>query len=209
MQADVDGILIDRQAIERRVSEVARTIAADLSVATESAPATELTLVPILTGSIIFVSDLIRKLPLRMRIHLISVSSYPGPMTTSRGARIRAELTCLPDSLSGAHVLVVDDILDSGNTLSLVLDVIKQKRAASIRTCVLLRKQRPEAMRHPCDYVCFDIPDQFVVGYGLDFNGYYRNLPDIMTCHPKTLGKAEDQGIRVANADPCNRQNAR
>ncbi len=149
----------------------------------DSQPA--LTIVPILTGSIVFLADLIRYLPLYMRIRLLSISSYPGRATTSRGAMVREELSTLPASLAGSHVLLIDDILDSGHTLTLARDLLAQRHPASLRTCVLLRKRRPEAMACPVDYVCFDIPDAFVVGYGLDFNDYYRNLPDIVTLRPE------------------------
>ena len=147
----------------------------------------EVTLIPILTGSFIFVADLIRHLPIYMQIRLLSVSSYPGRSTSTRGASVNAALTNLPDSLEGQHVLVIDDILDSGNTLKLVNDLLKQKQPASLRTCVLLRKQRPEAMASHVDYVAFDIPDRFVVGYGLDYDDYYRNLPDIVTLRAEVV----------------------
>lgn len=192
MQSDIDQVLIPREEIAQRVKALAESITRDVTeAAAESAddPAQrgEITFVPILTGSFIFVADLIRHLPLYMQIRLISVSSYPGPSTTSRGARLRAELSDLPESLAGQHALVVDDILDSGSTLRLVTDLLRKKRPASLRTCVLLRKNRPEAMSLPVDYVCFDIPDRFVVGYGLDYNDYYRNLPDIVTLRPEVL----------------------
>lgn len=176
MQQDIDRILIDRQSIAERVEKVAGQIIHDLP-----GKDLEITLVPILTGSIIFVADLIRHLPFYLQIKLISVSSYPGTATTSQGTSIRPELSTLPADLSGAHVLIIDDILDSGNTLRLVTDQIAARNPASVSSCVLLRKQRPEAMAFPVDYVCFDIPDEFVVGYGLDFNDRYRNLPDIVT----------------------------
>jgi hypoxanthine phosphoribosyltransferase len=196
MQRDVARVLIDRRAIARRVEEIAAAITRDLADAgvvedaggdgAESATRGEpLTLVPILTGSIIFVSDLVRHLPLRMQIRMLSVSSYPGASTQSKGARLREELSWLPDSLAGQHLLVIDDVLDSGSTLDLVTGVLARRAPASLRTCVFLRKQRPEAMRVPVDYVGFDIPDEFVVGYGLDFNDYYRNLPDIVTLRPE------------------------
>jgi hypoxanthine phosphoribosyltransferase len=189
MEADVQDVLIDRHAIARRVHEIAGEITRDLRAAAgASGGEPELTLVPILTGSIIFVSDLIRHLPLRMKIRLISIGSYPGKITTSRGAQLREGLSLVPDSLAGSHVLILDDILDSGQTLKLASDLIAQRRPASLRTCVLLRKRRPEALHFPVDYVCFDIPDQFVVGYGLDFNDYYRNLPDIVTLRPEVIG---------------------
>ena len=204
MQQDLASVLIDRDAIARRITEVARQIGQDLGpphpTATADADATqaahaarhdgELTLVPILTGSIIFVADLIRQLPQRMQIHLMSVSSYPGTATTSQGAKIDQTLTNVPADLSGRHVLLVDDILDSGNTLRAVTAELRRRGPASLRTCVLLRKRRPEALDFPADYVGFDIPDEFVVGYGLDYDDYYRNLPDIGVLRPEVIGQA-------------------
>ena len=190
MQADIERVLIDRETIAKRIDAVAARIAADL--AAEQAvgdDALEITIVPILTGSIIFLADLIRRLPVRMQIHLLSISSYPGRATTTRGATVREALTSLPESLAGAHVLVVDDILDSGNTLRLVTDLLAQRRPATLRTCVLLRKDRPAARAFEVEYVCFDIPDAFVVGFGLDYNDYYRNLPDIVTLRPAVLSE--------------------
>lgn len=182
MQRDIEKVLIDRHAIGRRIDQIAAEIIDDLDdPAADGVDGPEITLVPILTGSIIFVSDLIRRLPLRMQISLISVTSYPGTATTSRGASVEAELTKVPESLTGRHVLIIDDILDSGNTLRLATDLIRRRGPATLKTCVLLRKQRPEAMDTPVDYVAFDIPDEFVVGYGLDYDDYYRNLPDIVT----------------------------
>ena len=141
--AHVQKVLIDRHAIASRVAQVAQKIAVDLGREGNGQGPPEITLVPILTGSIIFVSDLVRHLPLRMKIRLVSVSSYAGPVTTSQGARLEQQLTNLPVDLAGAHVLVIDDILDSGHTMALVLDLLRQRRPASLRTCVLLRKQRP------------------------------------------------------------------
>ncbi|MEX0777627.1 MAG: hypoxanthine phosphoribosyltransferase [Phycisphaeraceae bacterium] len=193
MQGDIEKVLIDRETIARRVEEVAGRITADLVPPGAAGAAgvpddgAELTIIPILTGSIIFVADLIRRLPVRMRIRLISVSSYPGESTSSRGATILDHLTSVPEDLSGQHVLVIDDILDSGRTLGAVTQMLRARGPAALRTCVLLRKQRPEALAFPIDYVCFDIPDAFVVGYGLDYNDYYRNLPDIVTLKPEVI----------------------
>jgi hypoxanthine phosphoribosyltransferase len=188
MQQDIERILITRQDIDRRVREVAQQITGDLARDAGPHELPELTLVPILTGSIIFVADLIRQLPLMMQIKLMSISSYPGKSTSSKGAQIKEALSDLPESLEGAHVLLLDDILDSGHTLRFACDYIRTRKPASLHTCVLLRKQRPEAMAFPVDYFCFDIPDAFVVGYGLDFNDYYRNLPDIVTLKPTVYG---------------------
>lgn len=208
----IENVLINRDAIEHRIGQVATQIAADLrtcdtmadrqinaksEIPKDTEPGKqklpELTLVPILTGSIIFVADLIRKLPMPMQIHLVSVVSYPGTTTVSHGAKLRNELTTLPETLSGTNVLIVDDILDSGQTLKLVKQQLVRRAPASIRTCVLLRKQHSQALKHEVDYVCFEIPDRFVVGYGLDYNGYYRNLPDIVTLRSDAMQDTVDK----------------
>jgi len=209
MQSDIDRVLIDRKAIARRVEALARRITRDFctpanrsgaipSVGHEHSPSWQseeighdhseaITLVPILTGSMIFVADLIRHLPLYLKIRLLSISAYPGRTTSSRGARVERALTDLPESLAGAHVLLIDDILDSGRTLRLARGVLQSKDPQLLRTCVLLRKRRPQAMAVEVDYVCFDIPDAFVVGYGLDYDDYYRNLPDLVTLRREVL----------------------
>lgn len=201
MLRDIDRVLIDRQQIASRVQEVARTITHEICGGDDPALVEdhEVTLVPILTGSVIFLADLMRHLPLRMRIRLISVSSYPGTSTTSKGVTIQSSLDSLGQDLQGQHVLLIDDILDSGRTLHAVRELLLQRNPAWVRTCVLLRKLRPEAMAFPVDYVCFDIPDDFVVGYGLDFDGYYRNLPEIVTLKPQVI---ENWSTRTPTGKP-------
>ncbi|MEX1017776.1 MAG: hypoxanthine phosphoribosyltransferase [Phycisphaeraceae bacterium] len=189
MQRDIERVLIDRDAIARRVRELGQQIAADLREPASGGEPVEITLVPVLTGSLIFLADLVRELPIRMQIHVMSITSYPGRSTASRGASIEAGLTRLPESLAGLHVLLIDDILDSGHTLKLATDTLRQRQPASLRTCVLLRKRREQAMQTPVDYVAFDIPDAFVVGYGLDYDDYYRNLPEIVTLRPDVVGR--------------------
>ncbi|MCC7408528.1 MAG: hypoxanthine phosphoribosyltransferase [Phycisphaeraceae bacterium] len=192
----MQAVLLDRQAIARRVGEVAEAIVADLPGGASGGDV-DLTLVPILTGSLIFVADLVRRLPLRLRLRMMALRSYVG--TESRGAQVVEELTNLPASFEGAHVLVVDDILDSGRTLRLAKETLAGRGAASIRTCVLLRKDRAEARAFAVDYVGFDIPDAFVVGYGLDYNDYYRNLPDIVTLKPAVIRGAGQSGAAVTH----------
>lgn len=130
----------------------------------------------------IFVADLVRQLPLKLSLELVGVSSYPGKSVESKGVSIQGEL---PQCLRGAHVLVVDDILDSGHTLDVVTKLIMKQEPASLRTCVLLRKPGKAKVAFTPDYVGFDIPDEFVVGYGLDYDGYYRNYPEIATLRPE------------------------
>ncbi len=188
LQDDIKSVLIDRDRIAARVRELGREIAADLEADAQRAPgdehAGEIILVPILTGSIIFVADLIRGMPLKMRIRVLSVTSYAGATTQSKEATLASEI---PPDLAGKHVLIVDDILDSGKTIRLVRELIQTQQPASVRACVLLRKTIPEALATPCDYIGFDIPDEFVVGAGLDYDGYYRNLPDLCTLRPEVL----------------------
>jgi hypoxanthine phosphoribosyltransferase len=175
VHTDVAETLIDRDRIARRVAAMAAEINRDLQ---ELEPAGEIVLVSVLTGSIIFLADLIRHLPQKLSIEVVTVSSYPGATTESRGAEI---VSPLAGKLYGRHVLLVDDILDSGGTLRTLRRELAKQKPASLRACVLLRKKREAALATPCEYVGFDIPDVFVVGYGLDYNNYYRNLPDIAT----------------------------
>jgi hypoxanthine phosphoribosyltransferase len=177
MQEDIQDILIDRYAIQARVYKMAQEIAA----AYEDR---EFLLMPLLTGSIIFVADLVRHLPVRMKIDVMAVSSYPGKSTTNQGTRVLYPNTF---DVKGKHVLVIDDILDSGRTLSSVRKILEESGAASVGTCVLLKKQLPTAPAIKADWVGFEIPDEFVVGYGLDFDGYYRNLPDIAVLHKRVF----------------------
>jgi len=191
MQGDIERILLSTATIAARLDELAATITADLERATgiaeDSDPHNTLTLVPVMTGSIIFVADLVRRLPIRMQIFPMSASSYPGTATESQGKVELSDLSRLPDDLSGHHVLLVDDILDSGRTLKRVTEELGTRNPDTLHTCVLLRKQRPEAMDFPVDYVAFDIPDAFVVGYGLDYDDQYRNLPNIVTLRPEVV----------------------
>jgi hypoxanthine phosphoribosyltransferase len=183
MRRDVERILISRQQIAARIGEMAAQITAD-----HSPPAMpdgdEITIVPILTGAMIFTCDLIRQIPIAMRIGLLTVSSYPGSSVRSQGAQMLSQQL---GDVRGRHVLLLDDILDSGGTLRLVVPVLQELGALSVKTCVLLRKNRPEAKDVHADYVGFDIPDEFVVGYGLDYNNYYRNLPDIVTLSDEAI----------------------
>jgi hypoxanthine phosphoribosyltransferase len=114
----------------------------------------------------------------------MTVSSYPGRSVSAQGAQVVAKQL---GDVRGRHVLLLDDILDSGQTIRLVQSVLREQGAIGVRTCVLLRKDRPAAREIAVDYVGFDIPDEFVVGYGLDFDNYYRNLPDIVTLKSQIL----------------------
>jgi hypoxanthine phosphoribosyltransferase len=190
MHHDIAKVLIGSEQIAARVRELGQRIAADLEGELRKAghPADgegKVVIMPILTGSIFFVADLVRHMPLKISMRMVTVSSYPGQSTESKGARLRGEL---PGDLSGKHVLIIDDILDSGQTLGLVRDLVEDQGAASVRVAVLLKKPTSRRVREvSAEYVGFEIPDEFVVGYGLDYDGYYRNLPSIATLTPDAI----------------------
>ncbi|QDU72424.1 phosphoribosyltransferase [Mucisphaera calidilacus] len=176
MDADLETILIDEQQISRRLDDLAARMVAE--VPREGGVPAEIVLIPIMTGALVFTADLIRRIPTMLCLHTVAISSY-GRATQPGEASFNRELTSLPDDLSGRHVILVDDILDSGQTLKMAQAHVLERGPASMKTCVLLRKPTNAARAVPVEYVGFDIPDRFVVGYGLDLAGYYRNLPMI------------------------------
>lgn len=162
-------VLISTERIQERVAELAEQISADCRPG-------PVTIVGVLTGSLIFLADLVRRLQLPVRIGLIQASSYRGAATQPGRLEINPEL--LPD-LRNQHVILLDDILDTGQTLSHLVAHVRQLEAASVKVAVLLRKIGRQRWPLEPDYCGFEIPDRFVVGYGLDFNDQFRNLPYI------------------------------
>src|SRR3954470_1518834 len=185
MHRDIERILIPQERIATRVRELARDIIAD-HTPPKMPGEPEITIVPILTGAMIFCCDLIRRIPFAMKIGLMTVSSYPGSSIRTQGSQVLGQQL---GDVRGRHVVLLDDILDSGGTIRLVAPMIRELGAASVKVCVLLRKDRPEAKDVHADYVGFEIPDEFVVGYGLDYNNYYRNLPDIVTLKQEAIDR--------------------
>jgi len=181
MFPEIERILVSREQIADRVQAMAKEIVRDLQEDLAKDGQTPLDednviIVPIMTGAMIFVADLVRELPMKLSLGLVAVSSYPGESVRSKGAHFATEL---PDNLGGKHIIVLDDILDSGQTLALVKEMIEKQNPASLRLGVMLDKQTDRTVDVHVDYVGFEIPDEFVVGYGLDYNGYYRNYPQI------------------------------
>lgn len=178
MRDDIERILFHEQTIFSRLDELARDI-------TEYYRDKELTVLAVLNGSLIFAADLLRRVPLPLKLDCLSVASYHGG-TESCGV-VTFDQVSMPD-IDGRHILILDDILDSGRTLH----AIRERFAAechpeSMRICVLLRKLKERTCAVTSDYTGFDIGDEFVVGYGLDYMGRYRNLPYIGVLNPEAI----------------------
>lgn len=169
--------LIEAAEIQKVVTNLGRRIAADY----QGEP---LTVLGVLTGSIVFLADLIRTIDLPLRVGLIQASSYRGATTQPLELRINDSL--VPD-IRDRSVLLVDDIFDTGNTLSSLIETIRRSSPRSVRSAVLLWKTGKAKVAIQPDYHCFQIPDRFVVGYGLDYNDDYRHLPFIAALEPKEL----------------------
>ena len=175
-RGEVERVLIGRRELSRRTRELARLIERDFSNR-------DLVVVALLTGTVLFLADLIRQLRLPLRLDFIGVSSY-GSRTTSARLTFTKELRL---DVHGRDVLIVDDILDTGRTLHAVLAKLKALKPRRIKVCVLLDKQARRVKKVSADYVGFRVPDLFVVGYGLDFAERYRNLPFIGVLRPEML----------------------
>ena len=177
----IERVLLTRDDIRARVAELGREIQADIGEQ-------DCTLLVILQGSILFAADLMRSLSIPVYLECLRVASYHGG-TRSSGT-VTLEGGSLGD-LAGQHVLVIDDILDTGRTLNSVVNHLRDNIAvASARSCVLLNKNVTRAVQFEADYVGFRIEDEFVVGYGLDYMGKYRNLPLIGTLKPEFIDPA-------------------
>lgn len=167
MLADLERVLFDEATILRRLDEIAAQISADYQ-------SRELTVIAVLNGSLIFMADLLRRIPLPLKLDCLSVASYHGGTKTA--GEVVFKQIALPD-VGGRHILILDDILDSGVTLAAIGEKLRSERPLSVKICVLLRKKKIRLRQVEADYVGFDIEDEFVVGYGLDYMEQYRNLP--------------------------------
>lgn len=169
LHCGLDRVLIDQETLTRRVEELGDAVGVFYQDR-------EPLLIGVLNGAFIFMSDLSRRMNIPLDIDFMAVSSY-GQATESSGVvRIVKDLD---RSIEGRDILIVEDIIDSGLTLKYLLDTLQRRNPASVRVVALLRKQIPDAIDVPVDWVGFEIPDEFVVGYGLDKAGKYRNLPFI------------------------------
>ena len=181
MQGDIERVIFDQPAIQKRLDEMAAQITTDYRER-------EVTVLAILTGSLMFMSDLLRRVPLPLKLDCLSLVSYHGKAQSS-GQVIFKDVN-LPD-VTDRDVLILDDILDTGHTLAAISEKLRTTKPRSVRVCVLLSKRKQRARNVDADYVGFEIEDEFVVGYGLDFMGRYRNLPYIGVLRKELLERPE------------------
>jgi len=180
IHADVEEVLLSGEQVQARVAELGAQLASDYA-------GRDPVLVSVLKGSIIFLADLVRAMPIPLSIDLMEVSSYGASTESSGQVRILKDLST---PIEGREVIVVEDIIDTGLTLNYLLRYLHDKGPASIRICCLLDKPARRLAPIEIDYRGFSIPDRFVVGYGLDFNEHYRNLPYIGVLRPSVYGAA-------------------
>jgi hypoxanthine phosphoribosyltransferase len=181
---DVEEVLLSETQIAERVAELGAQLAADYA---DRDPV----LVSVLKGSIVFLADLIRAMETSVSLDLMEVSSYGASTETSGQVRILKDLS---KPIEGRDVIVVEDIIDTGLTLNYLLKYLHDKGPASIRICCLLDKPARRLAEIPIDYRGFTIPDRFVIGYGLDYDERYRNLPYIGVLKPSVYGGAPPEG---------------
>ncbi|MGH2408027.1 MAG: hypoxanthine phosphoribosyltransferase [Candidatus Limnocylindrales bacterium] len=181
LATDVAEVLITEDQIRIKVAELGARLNADYADR-------ELTLVSVLKGSLPFMADLMRALTIPVTIDLMEVSSYGGMATETSGlVRILKDLS---SSIEGRDVLIVEDIIDTGLTLNYLVRYLRGKGPRTLRICTLLDKPARRLVEIPIDYRGFEIPDRFVVGYGLDYGEHYRNLPYIGVLKPEVYGGA-------------------
>ncbi|MDN5347811.1 MAG: hypoxanthine phosphoribosyltransferase [Clostridia bacterium] len=169
MQADIEEILVSAEAIKNRVRELGAAISRDYE-------GKNLLVVGILKGAIIFLADLVREIKIPLILDFMAVSSYGSSTRTSGAVRILKDLEC---PVEDKHLLIVEDIVDTGLTLKYLVDNLKARHPLSLKTCTILDKPSRRLVEVQLDYCGFTIPDYFVVGYGLDYAQQYRHLPDI------------------------------
>lgn len=169
LYADLDRILFDEETLAAKVAQLGTQISADYV-------GKSLVLVSVLKGGVVFLADLIRQITLPVEIELVGASSYKGGTVPTPGVRITKDVD---QNLAGKHVLLIEDIYDTGHTIKVVHDLLAIHCPASLDVCALLSKCKPHQRKLDLKYVGFDIEDEYVVGYGLDFKEQYRNLPCI------------------------------
>ncbi len=177
VEKGVAEILIDEDELQRRIADLGEEISADYR-------GRDLLLLGVLKGAVFFMSDLMRRLTIPCEIDFMAISSYGASTDSSGVVRILKDLDI---NIEGRHVLVVEDIIDSGLTLSYLMRMLESREPASLEICALLTKPERREIDVDVRYTGFEIPNRFVIGYGLDFAERYRNLPYVAVLHPDLI----------------------
>lgn len=179
MNEDIKKVLLTQEEIVNRIQEMGKELAADYA-------GKELVVVVLLKGAAWFATDLTRAIDLPMRVEFMVASSYGNGTSTSGNVKVKLDIS---ENITGKHVLLIDDIIDSGITFAAISDMLRQHKPASLKTVALCDKAERRVNGLDADYVGFKIPDEFVVGYGLDYAGDYRNLPYIGILKPSVYAR--------------------
>ncbi len=185
MHNDIEEVLVTQEQLRQKIRELGQQITRDYQ-------GRSLLLLCVLKGAAMFLADLAREIELRLEIDFMVVSSYGSETESSGVVRI---LKDLEEPIAGKEVLIVEDIVDSGLTLHYLLDVLRRRNPASLRVCTLIDKVKERAKVVVPDYIGFQVADRFVVGYGLDYAQYYRNLPYIGVLKPEVYEAAPEPSI--------------
>ncbi len=184
LEKDIAKILITREQLAARIAELGAQISREYA-------GKDLLLVCVLKGGILFLSDLVRAIRIPHEFDFMAISSYGGARTVSSGVvRIVMDLNT---NIENRNVLIVEDIIDTGHTLTYMIGNLRTRKPASLKICTLLNKPSRREIEVPVDYVGFDIPNEFVVGYGLDYNEIYRNLPFVGVLKEELYTRVEEQ----------------
>lgn len=184
MLEDIKEILITEEEIKKKLKELGEKITQDYR------DKDDVLIVGVLKGAVLFIADLIRHIDLPVKLDFMAVSSYGASTESSGIVRI---LKDLDQDVEGKNILIVEDIIDSGLTLSYLYNMLKSRKPASIKICTLLDKPSRRKVQIPVDYLGFEIPDYFVVGYGLDYDEKYRNLPFIGILKEEAIKSSEER----------------
>lgn len=179
MNQDIERVLISEEELQKRIAELGQQVAADYA---DKEPI----FVGVLKGVVNFFTDMVRATPIRCQYEFMAVSSYGSGTSTSGTVKLLKDVTC---DIKGRHVVILEDILDSGLTLKFVTEHLLSMEPASLKICTLLDKPERRKVDVYADYIGFTIPNEFVVGYGLDYQEFYRNLPYIGVLKPEVYSK--------------------
>lgn len=183
LDSDIARVLIDSDAIQQRVRELGEAI-------NQTYGGQDLVMVSVLKGSVVFMADLMRAIAIPHEVDFMATSSYGSGTSSSGAVRILKDLNC---NIEGRNVLLVEDIVDSGNTLSYLVRMLEERHPATLRIMTLLDKPDRRESQVKVDWTGFSIPNEFVVGYGLDYDEVYRNLPYIGIVKPSVYGASEEE----------------